>query len=319
MSPVALAEIRKLTEWALTSTTGELSELDWNPSDAVWRAVSVGSDECPGAERCPRGDVCFAERARNRAAYSDIIVVNTHLYGMHIRSGGALLPPHDVVVFDEAHVLEDVISDTIGAELFPGRFLGLAGVVGAVLADQDLLRQLVAVADTLRDAFAEHVGQRLKSGLPDSIREPLTAARLLLGRISEVLIGLSPGPDAIAQKLLRAQTMLGRTIESLDIALGNLDGSVAFVSGRPEAPRLEIAPLDVGPALLNKCGGNARPFLPAPPSRNLLRFASACPLIKLILCRWKVHLITPPTLCCIAPFTSRTRAIRDIEPEFNKN
>jgi ATP-dependent DNA helicase DinG len=261
MTPVALAEIRKLTEWATTSITGELSELDWNPTESVWRAVSVGSDECPGAERCPRGDVCFAERARNRAAYSDIIVVNTHLYGMHIRSGGALLPPHEVVIFDEAHVLEDVISDTIGAELFPGRFLALTAVVGAVLAEQDLLRQLASLADTLREAFAQHVGQRLTSGLPDSIREPLTEARILLGRISEVLIGLAPGPDSIAQKLLRAQTMLGRTIESLDIALGSLDGSVAFVSGRPDAPRLEIAPLDVGPALAEQVWGQRTAIL----------------------------------------------------------
>jgi ATP-dependent DNA helicase DinG len=261
MSPVALVEIRKLTEWAQVSTTGELSELDWNPSDTVWRAVSVGSDECPGAERCPSGDVCFAERARNRAASADIIVVNTHLYGMHIRSGGALLPPHDVVVFDEAHVLEDVISDTIGVELAPGRFLALAGIVGAVLVDQDLLRKLVDTADSLRDAFSAHVGQRLRSGLPEEISDALTTARVLLGRISEVLIGLAPAPDAIAQKLLRAQTMLGRTIEALDVALGSLEGSVAFVSGRPEAPRLEIAPLDVGPALAEQVWGQRTAIL----------------------------------------------------------
>ena len=40
------------------------AELDWTPSDQAWRAVSVGSDECPGADRCPIGEPCFAERAR---------------------------------------------------------------------------------------------------------------------------------------------------------------------------------------------------------------------------------------------------------------
>ncbi len=248
-SPVALAEISRLTQWAHTTVTGELSDLEWSPSEPVWRAVSVGSEECPGAERCPQGEACFAERARQRAANSDIIVVNAHLYGMHIRSSGALLPPHDIVIFDEAHVLEDVISDTIGVELSPGRFLALTGVIGAVLAEQDLLKKLAETADTLRHAFAEHVGSRLPAVLPESIHTPLTEARVLLGRISEVLVSLGPGAESISQKLLRAQTMLGRTIEALDIALGNLEGSVAFVSGRPESPRLEIAPLDVGPAL----------------------------------------------------------------------
>ena len=43
-----------------------------------------------------------------------MIVVNTHLYGLHVGSGGVILPEHDVVVFDEAHVLEDIMSDTVG-------------------------------------------------------------------------------------------------------------------------------------------------------------------------------------------------------------
>ncbi len=261
LSPIATAEIQRLTQWAQTSITGELAELDWSPSDQVWRAVSVGSDECPGADRCPKGDICFAERARDRAANSDIIVVNAHLYGMHIRSGGALLPPHEVVIFDEAHVLEDVISDTIGVDLAPGRFLALAGVVGTVLADQDLLKRLTDAADTCKFAFGEHAGQRLTAGLPTSIRDPLAETRVLLGRISEVLIALAPGPESIAQKLLRAQTMLARIIESVDVALGNLDGSVAFISGRADSPRLEVAPLNVGPALAEQVWGQRTAIL----------------------------------------------------------
>ena len=43
--------------------------------------------------------------------------------------------------------------------------------------------------------------------------------------------------------------MTGRAIEHLDLALGEHVGYVDFVSGLPEQPRLEIAPLDVGPAL----------------------------------------------------------------------
>ena len=97
-----------------TTRTGDQAELDWNPGDASWRAVSVGSDECPGADRCPMGQECFAEQARRRAQASDVVVVNTHLYGLHVGSGGAILPEHDVVVFDEAHVLEDIMSDTVG-------------------------------------------------------------------------------------------------------------------------------------------------------------------------------------------------------------
>ena len=44
------------------------AELALEPRPAVWDAVSVGSDECPGASKCPKGETCFAEGARRRAA-----------------------------------------------------------------------------------------------------------------------------------------------------------------------------------------------------------------------------------------------------------
>ena len=55
-------------------------------------------------------------------AEADVIVVNTHLYGTNLLAGGAVLPEHDVVVFDEAHQLEDVISETCGLEIHGRRF-----------------------------------------------------------------------------------------------------------------------------------------------------------------------------------------------------
>src|SRR4051794_12299495 len=66
--PSTKREIELLAAWAGHTATGDRAELDWNPTSAAWSAVSVGSDECPGATRCPVGESCFAESARRRAA-----------------------------------------------------------------------------------------------------------------------------------------------------------------------------------------------------------------------------------------------------------
>ncbi len=243
------AEIKRIAEWAASSPTGDQAELDWAPSDLAWRAVSVGSDECPGADRCPLGDPCFAEQARRRAAAADVIVVNTHLYGLDVAGGGAILPEHDVVVFDEAHGLEDIMSDTVGVEIAPGRFTTLAGVIRRVIDDPQLIASVVEIAESLRDALAPLAGTRVSTPLPDSIQGVLTDARLRLGAANDALVGISTDVDDAKQRKLRAQTMTGRSIEQLDVAIEGRDGHVAFVSGSADSPRLEIAPLDVGPAM----------------------------------------------------------------------
>ncbi len=249
MAVTTQVEIKRIAEWAGGSTTGDQAEMEWTPSDNAWRAVSVGSDECPGADRCPLGDPCFAEQARRRAAAADVIVVNTHLYGLDVASEGAILPEHDVVVFDEAHVLEDVMSDTVGVEIAPGRFTNLAGVVRRIVEDPQLIGSIAEIAESLRDALAGHVGERLSIPLPDSVQTVLTDARLRLGSANDVLVGISTDLEDAKQRKLRAQTLTGRAIEQLDVAIEGREGYVAFVSGAPDSPRLELAPLDVGPTM----------------------------------------------------------------------
>ena len=66
---------------------------------------------------------------------------------------------------------------------------------------------------------------------------------------NEVLVAIDTKNEDAKQRRLRAQTMTGRAIEQLDIAIEGREGYVAFVSGSRDAPRLEVAPLDVGPAM----------------------------------------------------------------------
>jgi ATP-dependent DNA helicase DinG len=249
MAATTRDEIARIAEWVATTDTGDVAELPWSPSDAAWRSVSVGSDECPGADRCPLGDPCFAEQARRRAQAADVVVVNSHLYGLHVGSGGVILPPHDVVVFDEAHVLEDVMSDTVGVQLAPGRFIAIAGTLRRIVDDASLVGSVLDLADVLRDAIGPHAGQRLPTPYPDEVQAALVEARIRLDRVMAALVAIETPVEDAKQRKLRAQIATGRAIEHLDLALQAHEGYVDYVSGPPELPRLEIAPLDVGPVL----------------------------------------------------------------------
>lgn len=141
------------------------------------------------------------------------------------------------------------MSDTVGVEIAPGRFVALSGVIRRIIDDPQLLGSIAEIAEGLRDALTPHVGNRLSTPLPDSVHDVLTDARLRLGRANEALLAIQTPVEEAKQRKLRAQTMTGRAIEQLDVAIEGRDGYVAFVSGSRDSPRLEVAPLDVGPAM----------------------------------------------------------------------
>lgn len=243
------AEIKRLAAWGATTATGDLAELTWAPTDAAQRAVTVSSDECPGATKCPLGEPCFAERARQRAAVADVVVVNMHLYGLDVASGGAILPEHEVLILDEAHQLEDIMSDTVGLQIGPGRFVTLAAALRRILDDPAIVGGVAESAQSMRDVLGSFLGQRLPVPFPVALQDALVASRGRIEAAQSALRVIETTVDDAKQRKLRAQQLGTRVQEHIDLSLGSLDGYVAFVSGGPEHPRLEVAPLDVGPVL----------------------------------------------------------------------
>ena len=156
-------EVRRLVTWAQTSPTGDRADLRFEPSDRAWNMVSVGPRECPGAFNCPSGGQCFAEAARDRAAAADIVVVNTHLYGAHLASGRVVLPEHDVVIFDEAHELEEVMTASLGVEVTAGRVRALVTTARALVdeRDRELCETLGDLGDQLGDLVIDRIGTRV--------------------------------------------------------------------------------------------------------------------------------------------------------------
>ncbi|MFN8040475.1 MAG: ATP-dependent DNA helicase [Acidimicrobiales bacterium] len=263
------AEVVELAVWAASTTSGDRAELEVEPSPAAWSAVSVGSEECPGAAKCPQGASCFAERAWRQAADADVVVVNQHLLAADVGSGGVLLPEVDVVVVDEAHELEDVVAESLGAAVSAGRVRRVAATGLALLADgDDAKASLDALTDAYRDLLdAEHAerrdargGPRLAEGLDDApeLAEALdalsTGVRALAGRVAKV-----PDSPAVQTKRDRATKALNRLVEDLHVVRRAGEGEVAWVEdqGPSRQSVLRCASLDVADALAAWWGDRA--------------------------------------------------------------
>jgi ATP-dependent DNA helicase DinG len=239
-------QVRRLIEWSMTAETGDRADLPFEPQPRVWAMLSVGSTECPGASKCPSGDVCFTEMARQRAALADVVVVNTHLYATHLASGGAVLPPHDVVIFDEAHELEDVASSSLGLELVPGRFFGVARNAKPLVTDSAVLDALDDGGTRLTALLDRHRGQRLAHPLPEDVETLLTVLRERVARLSAAL---RQAEQADAARKARAQQAAGHLASDLDAVLNLAPTSVAWIEGPAYYPVLKVAPIDIAPLL----------------------------------------------------------------------
>ena len=243
-------EIAALARWSTTSLTGDRSELTIEPSPRAWAAVSVGPRECPGASKCPKGDDCFTERARRAASDADVVVVNLHLYGLHLATHGAVLPEHEVVIIDEAHQLEDIVAATSGVELTAGRFTALARNVAAIIADPDIVRDVDELGSMWRDSLTEERGRRIRGQLDGEPARILTLAR---ARIDKAMTALRAIPDeskgdvtARNQRAMQAATSL---IDDINSCQEIRASEVAWIEGTAEFPVLRIAPIDVGELL----------------------------------------------------------------------
>ena len=268
-------EGRLLAEWAKSTTSGDRAELSFEPSIAAWSSLSVTAEECPGSRRCPSGGECFAEAARAKAALADIVVVNLHLLGAHLRCGGEVLPEHDSLIIDEAHELEDILAASLGVEVSPGRLRALASAARAALvsagrraqrgedtAPARVVEAVLAAAAGFEEVLEGLEDHRLPPGLGGEIGEQVA---LMVERLDRLSVELRRATDAFggggeagaqgaprqapsggegAQRCLRALLGVDRCREELGTCLSAGTDEVVWVSGGSR-PAMHSAPLDV--------------------------------------------------------------------------
>jgi len=132
-----VADFEIIRQWEKLTEFGDRAEIKTLPeSSTAWAKMDARSDLCAG-QKCPNFDRCFLTLMHQRAAESDIIIVNHHLYfaDLALRDEnyeGGILPEHQAVVFDEAHEIEDVAGQYFGVSISNYRFQELRRDVAAV-------------------------------------------------------------------------------------------------------------------------------------------------------------------------------------------
>ena len=233
--------LKLIKKWAQKTTTGDRAELTELPDDLMlWHRLDARRETCTG-QKCRNFDACFITRVRQQALESDIIIVNHHLFfaDLALRQGdfGSILPDYSILVFDEAHELEDVATQYFGVTISNYRIEELIRDADHALAETGassafLTEQLAKLAERSREFFSRFQNkegrfmlQPLGSGLAvrrgihgtDSFSDSYRALRVQLNMLRSALDNVTVQSDAIealARRCLEMEDELGTILES---------------------------------------------------------------------------------------------------------
>ncbi len=262
---------RAISEWEKTTGTGDRAELTALPeSGQLWPRLDARAENCSGT-KCPQWERCFITEMRRRAAESDVVIVNHHLFFADLAVKQAadsapdagVLPEAGVVIFDEAHELEDVASSYFGISVSDLRLQDL-------LRDVERTVQQHKVGSPALLAAVSRVYERAQlffSALPpgegrfefqnrgeflEENGDEFLSLQAALAQLALALQALPNKPDEVFR--------LGRRAEELRVQLGFLleadDPNTVFwierrsaLGGRRQHVFLQATPIDVSEIL----------------------------------------------------------------------
>jgi ATP-dependent DNA helicase DinG len=272
-SLVANPELDRILEWAARTPTGDRADLIELADDApLWREISATPETRLGS-RCPYFERCFVTGMRRRALDAQLVIANHHLFfaDLALRTAwpeAQVLPPYEVVIFDEAHQIEEIATEFFGMHVSTQRMFALARDLGrAVGLDgaraHSASTRLLATAHALAEALRDHLP--LPRPGTDEVRVPIpedlwAGARVrcyheLDGVLEEIATWLAFDADAVREARNGSELAgLGRRAAALRDELGALidrgpGGAVRWIAATPRNVSLHASPIDVGPAL----------------------------------------------------------------------
>jgi ATP-dependent DNA helicase DinG len=256
-------QMRRILLWSNETQSGDLDELTFEVDSRARRQLTVTPQECLTRAKCPQGQNCFAELARDRAAESSILIVNAHLYASHLASGSMLLPAHEFVVFDEAHEILDIFATLLGTSLNAARLRALAMGSRSLLSDHAKTRadELLSSADRFAALLLDQYERGELKGLDEACQLELSRASALVTTIVEDLRDyVTTSADGEFRKV-RALGPAIHLANDLDRVSKVKDGELLFLSRRDREIDVEISLVDVGPRLRDDLWGNVTAVL----------------------------------------------------------
>ena len=193
-----ISQYQTIAEWEKTTETGDRAEIDDLPETSqLWAKLDARSDACLG-QTCPDYDRCFITEMRRRAAESDVIIVNHHLFFADLAikqqakaaPDAGVLPEAGIVIFDEAHELEDVASSYFGISLSNIRFEELARDVETMLRAKGALSTGISSAAQMARERARMFFGALPRGTGNEGRMQFSARDVFLETQGDLYLGV---------------------------------------------------------------------------------------------------------------------------------
>ncbi len=213
-------------------------------TDREWRQVSVNHRECLGAAKCPFAVECFAERAKEKAQRSHLIITNHSLLAIDAIEGVPMIPEYGAVVIDEAHELTARVTQAATDEL------AVTDVERAARRSQrwvenDSADDLSGAADALAEAIEATSSGRIEQ-LSEQLAEALGSVRDKARACLSAYPKDNPAGDADAGRT-QSKGMVQEIFVNAERMAANLDSDVLWLNeARERIPaRLHVAPLQV--------------------------------------------------------------------------
>jgi ATP-dependent DNA helicase DinG len=265
-----IEQYRAIAAWEQTTQTGDRAELATLPeASALWHKLDARADTCIG-QKCSSWEKCFITEMRRRAAESDIVIVNHHLFfadlGIKQQAEGApdagILPDAGIVIFDEAHELEDVAGSYFGISVSAARCEELArDIEGFLQRTHAYTSSLSGAIKSLRERSAfffsllpEGDGRFAFENRREFLEEngdEFIGLRQALIRIASEIENLPSKPEEAFAFVRRSQELHVQ----LAFVLEQEDTNTVFWIERRRIGRekqhvsLQATPIDVGPVL----------------------------------------------------------------------
>ncbi len=254
-----LTERGDLLEWAAETDSGDIEDCTDHKRPAIWEKVCSDSDACAG-NKCAYSRDCHYFMARRKWESAQVVVTNHALLTINamMPDDKKILPKAEVLVVDEAHALDGIVSEQIGLNLSDkglekiltkflrvdqrGIYKGLLSKTPVLFPDVEALKVEAGLFfNRVREASGNRKIIKGKFILEEHLSLLTSSISALLEKIRTSAVGLFTEDEELDLKA--AVIKLRSLCEGMGLFAGEVDGFVRWAEVEEKKTALRMSPI----------------------------------------------------------------------------